>query len=97
MQLFFLIISASKIYCREIRRNPPFSTITKNCQSLLFSQVGISTTAKKVEQASKNLKGRFLYDTDCLKKAEELVKSSESGRFIYAAARQNMNRLMTWK
>lgn len=33
-------------------------------------------------------------DAGYLKKSKELIKLADSGRFIYAATRQNMNRLM---
>lgn len=38
---------------------------------------------------------KAFYDAGYLKKSKELIKLADSGRFIYAANRQNMNRLMT--
>ena len=48
--------------------------------------------SKMVEQVTKNLKGSFFCDAGYLKNSKELANS---GRFIYAATRQNMNRLMS--
>ena len=41
------------------------------------------------------MKGRFFCDAGYLKKPKELIELAKTGRFIYAATRQNMNRLMT--
>lgn len=41
------------------------------------------------------MKGRFFCDAGYLKKTKELIELAKTGRFIYAATRQNMNRLMT--
>ena len=51
--------------------------------------------SKMVEQVTKNLKGSFFCDAGYLKNSKELVELANSGRFIYAATRQNMRRLMT--
>ena len=51
--------------------------------------------SKMVEQVTKNLKGSFFCDAGYLKNSKELVELANSGRFIYAATRQNMNRLMS--
>lgn len=46
-------------------------------------------------KVTRGLKGDFFCDAGYLKKAEDLARLAESGRFIHAAARRNMGRLMT--
>lgn len=68
-------------------------------ESVVFTGGNINDS-KMVEQVTKNLKGRFFCDAGYLKKSGELIKLAKSGRFIYAATRKNMSRLMTqeqWK
>lgn len=56
---------------------------------------GSASDGKAVERVTRELKGEFFCDTGCLKKAAELAELAESGRFIHAATRRNMGRLMT--
>lgn len=63
-------------------------------ESVVFTSGNINDI-KMIEQVTKNLKGSFFCDAGYLKKSKELIKLADSGRFIYAATRQNMNRLMT--
>lgn len=63
-------------------------------ESVFFTSGNVNDS-KMVEQLTKNLKGIFLVDAGYLQKAKELIKLAKSGRFIYAATRQNMNRLMS--
>ena len=62
-------------------------------ESVLFTSGNINDS-KMIEQVTKNLKGSLFCDAGYLKKSKELIKLADSGRFIYAATRQNMNRLM---
>lgn len=63
-------------------------------ESVVFTSGNINDS-KMVEQVTKNMKGRFFCDAGYLKKTKELIELAKTGRFIYAATRQNMNRLMT--
>lgn len=48
-----------------------------------------------VEKVTENMKGWFYCDAGYLKKCGELARLAESGRFICAAARRNMNRIVS--
>ena len=63
-------------------------------ESVVFTSGNINDS-KMIEQVTKNLKGNFFCDAGYLKKSEELIMLAKSGRFIYAATRKNMSRLMT--
>lgn len=63
-------------------------------ESLVFTSGNINDS-RMVGQVTENLKGKFFCDAGYLKKAEELEKFAKSGRFICAATRKNMDRLMT--
>lgn len=68
-------------------------------ESVAFTSGNIND-GRMVELVTKNLRGAFFCDAGYLKKAGELIKLAESGRFIFAATRRNMKRLMTcqqWK
>ena len=65
-------------------------------ESVFFTSGNVNDS-KMVEQLTKNLKGVFFGDAGYLQKAKELIKLAKSGRFIYAATRQNMNRLMSFE
>lgn len=61
----------------------------------LYFTSGNVNDSKTVEKLTENMKGRFFADAGYLKKSSELKKLAESGRFIYASTRKNMNRLMS--
>lgn len=63
-------------------------------ESLVFTGGNINDS-RMAGKVTENLKGKFFCDAGYLKKAEDLAKLAESGRFICAAARKNMDRLMT--
>lgn len=56
---------------------------------------GSASDGTAVARVTRGLKGEFFCDAGCLKKAAELAELAESGRFIHAATRRNMGRLMT--
>ncbi len=47
-----------------------------------------------IEKVTENMKGWFYCNVGYLKKSKDLISFAESGRFIEAATRQNMNRLI---
>lgn len=61
----------------------------------LFFTGGNASDSKLVEKITENMKGRFFADAGYLKKSDELKKLAESGRYIYAATRKNMKRLIS--
>ena len=63
-------------------------------ESVIFTSGNVNDS-KMVEKVTENLNGKFFCDAGYLKKSRELIKLAKSGRFIYAATRQNMNRLMS--
>lgn len=63
-------------------------------EAVVFTGGGVND-GKAVERVTRGLKGDFFCDAGYLKKAEDLARLAESGRFIHAAARRNMGRLMT--
>lgn len=63
-------------------------------ESVVFTSANINDS-KVVEKVTENLKGFFFCDAGYLKNSKELIKLAKSGRFIHAAPRKNMNRLMT--
>ena len=65
-------------------------------EAVIFTSGNVNDS-RMVEQVTRNLNGSFFCDAGYLKKEEELARLSKSGRFIYAAARRNMNRIMTGK
>ena len=63
-------------------------------ESVVFTSGNINDS-KMVEKVTENMKGWFYCDAGYLKKCGELVRLAESGRFICAAARRNMNRIVS--
>lgn len=63
-------------------------------ESIVFTSGNVND-GKMVEQVTKNLTGSFFCDAGYIKKSEELVKLAETGRFIHAASRKNMKKLMS--
>ncbi len=63
-------------------------------ESVIFTSGNINDS-KMIEKVTENMKGWFYCDAGYLKRSNELVKLAESGRFICAATRQNMNRLIS--
>lgn len=63
-------------------------------ESVIFTSGNVNDS-RMFEQATRNLKGNFFCDAGYIKNAGELTRLAESGRFIYAATRRNMSRLMT--
>lgn len=64
-------------------------------ESVFFTS-GNTNDSKLIEKITWNMRGRFFADAGYLKKASELRSLAESGRFICAATRKNMNRLMSF-
>lgn len=56
---------------------------------------GSVSDGKALERVTRNLKGDFFCDAGYLKRAEDLARLAESGRFVHAATRRNMGRLMS--
>ena len=69
-------------------------THSAELEAVVFTSGNVHDS-KMVEQVTKNLKGSFFCDAGYLKNSKELVELANSGRFIYAATRQNMRRIMT--
>lgn len=65
-------------------------------ESVFFTSGNVNDS-KLVERIMKNLTGSFFCDAGHFKKVKELARLVRSGWFIYAVARQDMNRLMTSK
>lgn len=63
-------------------------------ESVVFTSGNINDS-KMVEKVTENMKGWFYCDAGYLKKCGELARLAESGRFICAAARRNMNRIVS--
>ena len=63
-------------------------------ESVVFTSGNINDS-KMVEKVTENMKGWFYRDAGYLKKCGELARLAESGRFICAAARRNMNRIVS--
>ena len=63
-------------------------------ESVVFT-IGNINDSKMVEKVTENMKGWFYCDAGYLKKCGELSRLAESGRFICAAARRNMNRIVS--
>lgn len=63
-------------------------------ESVIFTGGNINDS-KMIEKLTENMKGWFYCDAGYLKKCKDLVRLAESGRFICAATRQNMNRLIS--
>lgn len=69
----------------------------KAFRSPSFSQAAISMTAKWLRMLLMAWKAFFYCDAGYLKKCKDLVSLAESGRFICAAARQDMSRLISYE
>lgn len=63
-------------------------------ESVVFTSGNINDS-KMIEKLTENMKGWFYCDAGYLKKCKELIRLAESGRFICAATRQNMNRIIS--
>ncbi len=63
-------------------------------ESVIFTSGNINDS-KMIEKVTENMKGWFYCDAGYLKKSKELVSLAESGHFICAATRQNMNRIIS--
>ena len=62
-------------------------------ESVIFTSGNINDS-KMIEKVTENMKGWFYCNVGYLKKSKDLISFAESGRFIEAAARQNMNRVI---
>lgn len=63
-------------------------------ESVIFTGGNVND-GKMIEKATENMKGWFYCDAGYLKGCKELVRLAESGRFICAATRRNMNRIIS--
>lgn len=56
---------------------------------------GNVNNSKMIGKVTENMKCWFYWDAGYLKKCKELARLAESGQFICAATRQNMNRIIS--